>query len=108
MATVRCRPVAWLAFYKTARWQRLRRWQLRQEPLCKLCLDRNRVTSATIADHVEPHHGDWNAFCTGRLQSLCEACHNSAKRHIELHGYRADIGLDGYPVDPKHPFNRAR
>jgi hypothetical protein len=29
-------------------------------------------------------------------------------RQIELHGYRADIGLDGLPTDPNHPFNRAR
>jgi hypothetical protein len=29
-------------------------------------------------------------------------------RQIELHGYRTDIGLDGFPTDPNHPFNRAR
>jgi len=54
-----------------------------------------------------PHRGDWNAFVTGKLQSLCEACHNSAKKQIELRGYRCDIGLDGFPTDPNHPFNRA-
>jgi hypothetical protein len=32
----------------------------------------------------------------------------SAKRRIELRGYRTDIGLDGFPTDPNHPFNRAR
>jgi hypothetical protein len=32
------------------------------------------------------HKGDWTKFITGKLQSLCEACHNSAKRQIELHG----------------------
>jgi hypothetical protein len=42
------------------------------------------------------------------LQSLCEPCHNSAKRQIELRGYRFDIGVEGYPTDPNHPFNRAR
>jgi hypothetical protein len=26
----------------------------------------------------------------------------------ELHGYRPDIGLDGFPTDPDHPFNRVR
>jgi hypothetical protein len=45
---------------------------------------------------------------TGELQSLCEPCHNSAKRQIKLHGYRLDIGLDDLPLDPNHPFNRAR
>jgi hypothetical protein len=38
---------------------------------------------------------------------LCEPCHNSAKRQIELRGYRCDVGIDGYPIDPNHPFNRA-
>jgi hypothetical protein len=49
-----------------------------------------------------------NAFVTGELQSLWEPCHKSAKRQIELRGYRSDIGLDGFPTDPNHPFNRAR
>ena len=26
----------------------------------------------------------------------------------ELRGYRSDIGPDGLPTDPNHPFNRAR
>lgn len=44
-------------------------------------------------------------FCTGRRESLYEPCHRSAKRQIELHGYRTDIGLDGYPTDPNHPVH---
>jgi hypothetical protein len=47
------------------------------------------------------------AFCTGKLHGPCEPCHKSAKRQIELHCYRTDIGLDGLPTDPNHPFNRA-
>jgi hypothetical protein len=42
-------------FYKTARWQRLRQFQLREHPLCKFCLERGRVTSANVVDHVVPH-----------------------------------------------------
>ena len=101
-------PVTWADFYKTARWQRLRRAQLREHPLCVFCLERGHVSAATIADHIQPHKGDWTAFCTGKLQSLCEPCHKATKRQIELHGYRTDIGLDGYPTDPNHPFNQAR
>jgi 5-methylcytosine-specific restriction endonuclease McrA len=108
MATVRGNPTAWDSFYKTARWQRLRKLQLRQRPLCKFCLERGIVTAANVVDHVTPHRGDWNAFVLGELQSLCEPCHNAAKRQIELRGYRDDIGIDGYPTDPNHPFNRAR
>jgi hypothetical protein len=72
--------------------------QLKQRPLCKFCLERGLVTPATIADHVEPHKGNWSAFVTGKLQSLCEPCHKSAKRQVELRGYRFDIGVDGYPT----------
>jgi 5-methylcytosine-specific restriction endonuclease McrA len=80
---------------------------LRQQPLCKFCLERGIVTAANVVDHVTPHRGNRNAFVTGELQSLCEPCHNSAKRQIEVRGYRTDIGLDGFPTDPRHPFNRA-
>src|SRR5215469_15563239 len=31
-----------------------------------------------------------------------------AKRQIELHSFRTDIGLNGFPIDPNHSFNRAR
>ena len=104
MATVRGRPVEWADFYKTAGWKRLRQLQLRQHPLCEFCLERGIVTAANVVDHVTPHRGDWTKFVTGELQSLCEPCHKSAK----LYGYRTDIGFDGLPTDPNHPFNRAR
>src|SRR5215467_12509023 len=92
MATVRGNPVAWQSFYTTARWRRLRKFQLMQHPLCKFCLERGIVTRANVVDHVTPHRGDWTDFITGELQSLCEPCHNSVKRQIELRGYRCDVG----------------
>jgi len=63
---------------------------------------RGTVEPATVVDHVKPHKGDWTDFITGELQSLCEPCHNSAKRQVELRGYRCDVGIDGYPTDPNH------
>jgi hypothetical protein len=107
MATVRGNPVAWENFYKTARWRRLRKFQLIQHPLCKFCLERGIVTPANVIDHVVPHKGDWTKFVNGKLQSLYEPRHRSAKRQIELRDYRCDIGFDGFPTDPNHPFNRA-
>jgi hypothetical protein len=32
--------------------------------------------------------------------------HNSAKRFEEIRGYTKEIGVDGWPLDPKHPANR--
>ena len=39
MRTIRGNPVEWADFYKTARWRRLRKLQLRRHPLCKFCLE---------------------------------------------------------------------
>ena len=103
MAT-RCNS-AWDRYYKTARWQRLRKLHLAQHPMCKFCLEHGIVRVANVVDHVTPHKGDWNAFVTGKLQSLCKPCpHKWAKRQVELRGYRCDIGLDGYPT----PARRGR
>ena len=92
------------AWYGLARWQRRRRVQLRDHPLCRLCLQLHGiVTPANVADHVEPHHGDRQKFDHGDLQSLCTECHNAVKRVIEYRGYSTAIGADGWPVDKQHP-----
>jgi 5-methylcytosine-specific restriction enzyme A len=48
--------------YSSARWRRLRAYQLGAHPLCAFCLAKGLVVPATICDHVEPHHGDLNKF----------------------------------------------
>lgn len=69
-----------------------------------MCLETGRVVPAAVADHIEPHHGDEKKFWFGKLQSLCREHHDRAKRSEEMRGYSTRIGLDGYPVDKKHPF----
>jgi len=69
--------------YGTARWQGIRSQQLRDEPLCRLCLADGRVTPAVVCDHVEPHRGDVDLFWAGPFQSLCKSCHSSAKQKNE-------------------------
>jgi predicted CXXCH cytochrome family protein len=87
-------------WYELERWRRLRRLQLKAEPLCRMCWERDgRVTIATVADHVEPHRGDWNKFLTGKLQSLCARCHNAEKRMVELGRPRPTIGPDGWRIE---------
>jgi hypothetical protein len=71
-----------------------------------MCLAERKVVAARVADHVEPHHGDVNSFWTGKLQSLCERCHNSGKKGLERDGYDRTVGVDGLPLDPRHPINR--
>jgi hypothetical protein len=96
-------PRSW---YQLERWRRRRRYQLMIEPVCAMCAKRGLAVPATIADHVVPHRGDWIAFLTAPLQSLCKTCHDSDKRLFELRGYNRDIGSDGWPLDPEHPANR--
>jgi 5-methylcytosine-specific restriction protein A len=93
--------------YKSAQWQRMRGYQLSQEPLCRFCAKQGRVEPASVVDHIKPHRGDRKLFFDGfNLQSLCKPCHDSIKQAEEHRGYSNEIGLDGRPVDPNHPANR--
>ena len=82
-------------WYGTGRWQKRRAHQLRLEPLCQMCLNRGRITAATVVDHLEPHKDDPIRFWTGKVQSLCASCHSGPK-----------IGPAGCPLDPRHPVYR--
>jgi hypothetical protein len=70
-----------------------------------MCTTEGRVTPAEVADHDIPHHGDYRLFWFGTLTSLCKACHDSRKRRLERSGFLSEIGVDGWPTDPKHPAN---
>jgi 5-methylcytosine-specific restriction enzyme A len=98
------------AWYMKAAWQRRRRYQLRCQPLCEMCLreDPPRITAARVVDHVEPHRGDYTKFRLGAVQSLCDNHHNSLKRRLEVRGYDPRIGLDGMPTDSRHPIYAKR
>lgn len=70
-------------------------------------MKRGQTVAATIADHVERHNGDPALFFSIPLQSLCKTCHDSAKQAEELAGFSKEAGLDGWPIDPRHPFNQS-
>ncbi len=95
-------------WYSTKRWFRKRARQLKDFPLCKMCLVMGKSRPAKAVDHVDPHGEDPLKFWHGELQSLCTACHDSPKQREEIEGFSRDIGEDGWPVDPRHPFNRPR
>lgn len=53
-----------------------------------------------------PHKGDYELFTDWtNLESVCDHCHNSHIQSEERLGYSKEIGLDGFPVDPRHPAN---
>lgn len=76
----------WRHLYKTARWRRLREWQLGHQPLCERCLDMEIVEPATVVHHREAHKGDealfWNP---DNLESICKPHHDSHGQ-LEDHG----------------------
>jgi 5-methylcytosine-specific restriction endonuclease McrA len=78
--------LAWRAWYKTARWQRLR-WDVLVRDLftCAMCgVVKGSDTSLLVADHKVPHRGDPDLFWdAGNLQCLCKRCHDGAKQRAE-------------------------
>jgi 5-methylcytosine-specific restriction protein A len=98
--------------YSTQRWQRVRRAKLREEPLCKLCLDIGRVEPATVVDHLVAINKGGDPFPPlYALMSLCERCHNTKTRTVEQLGRKFLVrGCDefGKPRDPEHPWNKER
>jgi len=99
------RTLPWRSWYNLQSWRTRARHQLMTHPLCALCEERGRVTPAMIADHHPGHGGDYTKFRLGPLRSLCASCHNSRSGE---RGYSDAIGVDGYPIDARHPFNRER
>jgi hypothetical protein len=55
-----------------------------------------------VADHVQPHRGDYTAFRLGPLRSLCKACHDGLD---STNSPRHPVREDATPSDPKHPWN---
>lgn len=88
----------WRKWYGTARWQQVRRWQLAQEPLCRMCLEIDVVTEANTVDHIEPHRGDEEKFWSGPFQSLCPSCHSRHKQREEHGRPSIRYGADGFPI----------
>lgn len=97
----------WKAWYKTARWRNARLRYLQANPLCAWCEKAGKVTAASVVHHKRPHKGDENKFWDpDNWESLCKEHHDSAGQMEDLQGFSSEVGLDGWPVDAKHPANR--
>ena len=104
----RARAQPWRRWYATPRWRRRRARQLKAVPWCEPCKALGMSRPATVANHKIPHRGDPHLFWHGELESCCKPCHDAAIQRAEAEGFRRDVDLDGWPVDPNHPFNRSR
>jgi 5-methylcytosine-specific restriction protein A len=73
--------------YHDQRWLSLRAAQLAKDPLCCECMTDQRLTQATVVDHIKPHNGDPELFYDpDNLRSLC-------KRHHDQKTAREDGGF---------------
>lgn len=89
-----------------ARWARFAKAYRERNPLCRPCQARGRLEPTFAVDHIVPLRQGGAKFDEDNLQPLCETCHNSHKQSEDRLGYSRQIGVDGFPVDPRHPFHR--
>lgn len=67
-------------------WRRLREVVLNDEPLCRRCASRMRVSGAVLVDHIVPLR-DGGTHDRSNLQSLCLDCH-AAKTQEDIRARR--------------------
>lgn len=61
------------SLYQTSRWRKERAEHLEAEPYCRACRSLQRMTLATVVDHIQPPRGDEVLFWDRRnWQSLCK------------------------------------
>ena len=67
-------------FYASAAWEKCRRYVLaRDNHLCTQCLQRGRLTPATVVHHKHHLRGNKDrALDADNLESLCAKCHSKA------------------------------
>ena len=65
------------------------------------------MSAATLVHHRTPHRGDRTLFLNyENLASSCKPCHDAIEQSIERRGYDKAVGIDGWPVDGRHPFHK--
>jgi 5-methylcytosine-specific restriction protein A len=85
------------------KWREARLVFLKVNPLCVFCLQQDRVTQATVVDHIKPHKGDMHLMWSrNNWQSLCKLHHDSTKQRIENTGKEIGCTVDGLPIDARH------
>lgn len=91
----------WVKWYKRKSWLDLRRYQLQEEPFCRLC--RPELVEARVVDHIKDHKGDPALFMDrGNLQSLCHDCHRR-KTIMENPAHGASM-IPAWMPEAKKPF----
>ena len=62
--------------YKSRQWRKLRQIVLHKHPICVMCEQKNRYTTANTIDHILPINKGGAKLSLENLQGLCSTCHN--------------------------------
>lgn len=82
----------WRAWYKTARWQKLRLAVLtRDNYICRatgaVLVGVHPAPNSPVVDHMRPHRGDPERFWDqGNLQTVSKEYHDKVKQSLEKRG----------------------
>jgi 5-methylcytosine-specific restriction protein A len=76
----------------------MRKRRLANEPLCRICKSKGRVTEATVPDHIKPL-ALGGTDTDDNIRCLCEACHTEATAEQFGHRKRTEVGVDGWPSE---------
>ena len=79
--------------------RRLRAELLKREPLCRMCIAKNRVTPATIADHIVSIAKGGPIHDPSNLQPLCKRGHDDKSLLEQGKRVKRTIGADGWPIE---------
>lgn len=74
-------------FYNSRAWRNFRKSRLLEEPLCRECKRNNKITEATVLDHIKRIEDGGEKLSKQNTQPLCKSCHNS-KSGREAHGFK--------------------
>lgn len=107
---------AYRAIYKSARWQHVRKTVLARDgyqcrwPGCgKMLIGSHHQHNAPVVHHRVDHKGDALLFFdAGNLMAVCKACHDRQAQRTTHTGFIAGSDTDGMPLDPEHPWVKAR
>ena len=65
-----------------SKWRAARARYLQKHPLCVRCLQAEKLSPATVVDHITPHRGDKKLFWDEKnWQALCKPCHDQKTGH---------------------------
>lgn len=74
----------------------LRKARLQAEPLCRICRAKDRVTLATVSDHIKPL-ALGGTDTDDNVQCLCKDCHDAKTAQEQGESYSSGFAVNTHP-----------